>query len=227
MRSPTKMQMSLAIPTIVGLRWKRYPNYSWGGSEALSTIVDVAAWIIVLRTGWEVFTRYGEKGTRQRLERVEREAAMAEYRDTISAEKLAENSGTEPDEEQQAVPGEHPVVTTVKRAQQHIEREKRERERQQNLERQRQLLMRYPDILIPSPAGHYFREATEKVKLSEDEHAKQVEEERKAAKRPLRQILREDWKHILTATFLTMIAILLVEAAKFVWGVVADWISHS
>ncbi len=143
MRSPTEMQMSLAIPTIVGLRWERYPNYSLGDRETLSHIVEVAAWLIVWKTIFEA--------VQGRRRHIEHKAAKAEYEDSHRLEDEVDHT---------------------------LPKWMQEQRREQHRERQRQLLVRYPEAFVAQPASRYYRQA---------------EQEQSDEKTPFKENLKENW----------------------------------
>jgi len=88
----------------------------------------------------------------------------------------------------------------------------RERARERHTERQRKLLVRYPQYLIPGPDWRYFRQA---------------EEEEKAAKGSFNQRLKENWKWWVLAVLMLFVGYLINLGLRATWAIFMDWISHS
>ena len=76
------------------------------------------------------------------------------------------------------------------------------RERERHRERRRQLLMRYPQMLVYPPAGKYFAQA---------------EEEDRAKNPPFRERLKTDWKWWLYSVVLFLVVYTLAQVVKAVW----------
>ena len=78
-----------------------------------------------------------------------------------------------------------------------------ERTRESRRERQRQLLMRYPEALVARPHSRYYR---------------QVEQEARDEKTPFKENLRENWKWWLLSAGMALGGYMLIQLVKVLWA---------